>query len=325
MTDIIIKVLLIMSVLIAFALPGYILKKVNLVRSESTYSLSNILLYVCQAFLVIKSFAINPIAPEKEILTDFGWVALFSFLSMLLTMGVAILFFKKLEKDKKRRDVFVFISTFSNCGFVGIPFIDMFTGGDSKALMFIVIFNAVFNVLVWTLGAYLITQDKKQISLKKAFLNPCSIGTIIGFILFLFPKLNIFNMQSVKELQQIVVNFGSMTAPLSMMIVGIRLAELPIKKLFCDKGVYFSSVMRLLIAPFLTYLIILPFKLSGVFAENTYVLLAPVIAMAMPPAASVVAFAERFDGEKECAAASYAVGTLFAFLSLPIVLAVITL
>ena len=44
MTDIIVKVLLIMLVLFAFAVPGFILKKTNLVRSDSLYSVSNILL-----------------------------------------------------------------------------------------------------------------------------------------------------------------------------------------------------------------------------------------------------------------------------------------
>ncbi len=325
MADIIVKVLLIMSVLLVFAVPGFLLRKKNFVRSGSTYSLSNILLYVCQPLLIIKSFAIDPIQPSGEIILNFLYVFLFSTVAMLITFLVAALFFTKIREEKKRKDVFIFISIFSNCGFVGIPFIDMFTDGNSQAMMYIVIFNAAFNVLIWTLGAYLITQDKKQISVKKALLNPCTIGTVIGFVFFLVPQINIFDMQAVKELQQIVVYTGNMTAPLSMMIVGIRLAELSPKALFKDKGVYFSAIVRLLIAPALTYLIILPFKLWGIFADDVYLLLAPVIAMAMPPAASIVAFAEKFDGEKETAAAAYATGTLLSLITLPLVLVLITL
>ncbi len=325
MVDILVKVLLIMSVLLIFAVPGFWLRKKNMVRAESTYSLSNILLYVCQPLLIIKSFAIDPIEPSGKILVNFLYVFLFSTAAMLLAFLVAAVFFTKIKEEKKRKDIFVFISIFSNCGFVGIPFIDMFTDGNSQAMMYIIIFNAAFNVLLWTLGAYLITQDKKQISVKKAVLNPCTIGTLIGFILFLVPQINIFDMQSVKELQQIVVFTGNMTAPLSMMIVGIRLAELSPKALFKDKGVYFSAIIRLLVAPALTYLIILPFKLWGVFAGDIYLLLAPVIAMAMPPAASIVAFAEKFDGEKETAAAAYATGTILSLITLPLVLALITL
>ncbi len=314
-----------MGVLLVFAVPGFILRKKNLVRSESTYSLSNILLYVCQPLLLVKAFAVDPIESSGGILLNFLYVFLFSMAAMLLTFLVATMFFTKIKEEKKRKDIFVFISIFSNCGFVGIPFIEMFTDGNSQAMMYIIIFNTAFNILLWTLGAYLITQDKKQISVKKAFLNPCTIGTVIGFILFLVSQINIFDMQSVKELQQIVVFTGNMTAPLSMMIVGIRLAELSPKALFQDKGVYFSAILRLLIAPALTYLLILPFKLWGIFADDIYLLLAPVIAMAMPPAASIVAFAEKFDGEKETAAAAYATGTILSLITLPLVLALITL
>ncbi len=314
-----------MSVLLVFAVPGFILRKTNLIRTDSMYSLSNILLYVCQPLLIVKSFAVNPIAPSGGILLKFLYAFLFALAAMLLTFFVAKLFFIKSKEERRRKDIFVFISIFSNCGFVGIPFIDMFTGGNSQAMMYIVIFNAAFNVLLWTLGAYLITQDKKQISLRKAFFNPCTIGTAIGFLLFLVPQINVFNMEAIKEVQQIVVYTGNMTAPLSMMIVGIRLAELSPKALFCDKGVYASTILRLLIAPALTYLLILPFKLWGVFADDIYLLLAPVIAMAMPPAASIVAFAEKFDGEKECAAAAYATGTIFSLVTLPVVLALVIL
>ncbi len=326
MDEIIIKVALIMLVLMVFAVPGFILRKKNLVGPESMYSLSNILLCVCQPMLIIKAFAVNPIAPEKKILLNFLWVFLLSFAAIFLTFIVAkgIFHFDKKE-SKGKKNVLVAVSTFSNCSFVGIPFIDMFTNGDSRATMYIILFTTAFNLFLWTLGAYLLTGDKKQISVRKALLNPCSIGIFIGFILFLVPQINIFNMSAVKEFQQIVVYTGNMTAPLSMMIVGARVAELKLRTLFCDKWVYFSSAMRLLISPLLTYLLILPFKLAGLFENDIYVLLAPVIAMAMPPAASVVALAEKFGGDREVATASYATGTLLSLLSLPFVLVLITL
>ncbi len=327
MLDIVVKVLLIMCVMLAFAVPGFVLRKKNLVRTESMYSISNILLCVCQPILIIKAFAIDPITPSGKVLLNFLYVFGFSLAAMLLTFVVArwCFFRPKSEGERKKKDVFAFISVFSNCGFVGIPFIDMFTDGNAQAVMYIIIFNAAFNVILWTLGAYLITQDKKQISVRKALLNPCSVGTMIGFLLFLVPQINIFNMSSVAELQQILVYVGNMTAPISMMIVGVRIAELTPKALFCDKGVYLSAFVRLLVAPAITYLLILPFKLTGLFANDAYVLLAPVIAMAMPPAASVVAFAEKFDGERESSAAAYATGTLISLVTLPIVLVLITL
>ena len=327
MADIIIKVLLIMLVLFAFAVPGFILRKTGLVKSDSLYSISNILLCFAQPMLIIQAFADDPIAPTGETLLNFLWVFLFSVAAILLTFGASklVFLFMKGEEQRRRRDLLVFVGTFSNCAFVGIPFVDMFTGGDSEAMMYITVFTVAFNLLLWTLGAYLITQDKKQISLKKALLNPCTIGSVVGFLLFLVPQINIFNMEEVAELQQIVTYGGGMTAPLSMLVVGVRIAELSPKKLFCDRGIYLASLVRLVLSAALTYLLILPFKLTGVFADAPYVLLAPVIAMAMPPAASVVAFAEKLDGEKEYAAAAYSTGTLLSIVTLPVAMLLISL
>ncbi len=327
MLDIIIKVLLIMSVLLVFAVPGYILRKCNLVKSDSMFSLSNILLCFAQPMLIIKAFAVNPITPTKGILLNFLYVFLFSVAALALTFVIAKLLFpaKKNPSERKKKDILVFIATFSNCAFVGIPFIDMFTGGDSKAMMYVIIFNVAFNLFLWTLGAYLITQDKSQISLRKALLNPCTIASAVGFLLFLVPQINVFNMPAVAEFQQIVVYSGNMTAPLSMVIVGVRIAELSPKQLFGDKNIYLAAFARLILSAALTYLLILPFKLGNLFANDPYVLLAPVIAMSMPPAASIVAFAEKYDGEKELAAASYATGTILSIVTLPIVLMLIML
>ena len=327
MVQIIVKVLLIMLVLFAFAVPGFILKKTNLVKADSLYSISNILLCFAQPMLIIQAFAVDPIAPSGETLLNFLWVFLFSVAAIFLTFFAAKLcfLFMKGDEQRQKRDILVFIGTFSNCAFVGIPFVEMFTGGDSEAMMYVTVFTVAFNLLLWTLGAYLITQDKKQISVKKAILNPCTIASIVGFVLFLVPQINIFNMDAVKELQQIVIYGGGMTAPLSMMVVGVRIAELSPKQLFCDKFIYLSAFVRLILSAALTYLLILPFKLTGVFADTPYVLLAPVIAMAMPPAASVVAFAEKLDGDRVFSAAAFSTGTILSIITLPVAMLLISL
>ena len=56
MTQIYFKVLLIMGVLFAFTVPGFALKKLNLLGERAAFTLSNILLYVCQPALAISSF-----------------------------------------------------------------------------------------------------------------------------------------------------------------------------------------------------------------------------------------------------------------------------
>lgn len=321
------KTALIMVVLLAFTAAGFLLGKAKLVRRESLLSLANILLYLCQPMLSIRAFAIDPVPPSGGIFIDFAVVAGISAAAILLLFGLSklIFLFMKGEEERRKRDILVFIGTFSNCTFIGLPFIDMFTDGDRLAMMDIIIFGVVFNILIWTVGAYLITQDKKQISVRRALLNPCTVGSLIGLLLFLVPQINIFNMEEVKELRQIVNNTGDMTAPLSMLVVGVRLSELTPRELFADPKIYLAAAVRLILSFGTTYLLVLPFRLAGLFADSPYVLLAPVIAMSMPPAASIVAFAEKFDGEKRFAAAAFSTATLLSALTLPFEMLLVTL
>ncbi len=325
MTEILSKTALIMLVLVAEAAGGFLLRKTKLVSSESLLSLANILLYFCQPMLSIKAFAVDPVPPTGETLLRFLTVALLAVPAVLLSFGASKLVFHFPKRERGEKDVLVFIGTFSNCTFLGIPFVDLFTGGDSEAMMYMIVFGAVFNVLLWTLGAYLITQDRKQISVRRALLNPSTIGSAVGLLFFLVPQINFFNMDAVSELRQIVVYTGNMTAPLSMIIVGVRAAELSPRELFADRGIWLAALCRLVLSFGLTYLMVLPFKLTGMFAENPYVLYAPVIAMSMPPASTIVAFAERYGKGQRLAAAAFSTVTLLSAATLPFALTLLML
>ncbi len=331
MIDVFVKALLIMAVFAAFAVPGFALKKLNKIGEGGTVTLSNLLLYVCQPALAIKAFCVFSeedwayiqSVEKTTLLRNFGITLAISVAAIGLMLAVCKLIFIK-AKDKRAANVYSFIAIFSNCGFFGIPFIEMFTDGNPLATMYIMVFNVVFNLTCWTVGVVLITGSFKQIRLKKLICNPAIISNIIALILFFVPQINIFMMDEVKELRIFPQYLAYMTAPLSMIIVGIRIAETPVRQLFCKKGVYLAGGLRLIVAPFLTLLITLPFwGLLGQGVESgfeEYVYLAPVIAMTMSPAASVVAMAESFDGDRETATAAFVTNTIISVITIPLVI-----
>ena len=322
------KVLLIMTVFVAFALPGFALRKLKMIGDGGTLTLSNLLLYVCQPALAIKAFCvfskedweIVSAVETPVLLKNFGLALAISVIAIGAVFALCKLIFIK-AKDKKAANVYSFIAVFSNCGFFGIPFVEMFTDGNPLAVMYVMVFNVVFNLLCWTLGVYLITGNLKEIRLIKLICNPAIISSVLGVILFFVLQINVFMLDEVKEFRIFPQYLAYMTAPLSMIIVGIRLAEIPPKTLFCKKGVYLAGGLRLVVAPFLTLLVSMPFWglcTGGAYAE--YVYLAPVIAMTMSPAASVVAMAERFDGDRETATAAFVTNTLISIITIPLVI-----
>lgn len=337
MGQIFLKVFLIMLVLFAFLLPGFVLGKLKMLGKDATLTLSNVLLYVCQPALIISSFCVFSAEDWQRVqsiskitlLENFATTLAISFIAMGGLMLICKLVFMR-AKDKKAADVYSFIAVFSNCGFMGVPFVQMFTDNDPLATIYVTVFSIAFNVLVWTLGVYLISGDVKEIRVKKLICNPTVIATCVALILFFAPDLNFFMAESVKELQIFPKYLAYATAPISMIIAGIRLAGMPAKEVFGQKGVYIAGGLRLVAAPVFTFavalLIMLIFKSvrGGVDAAEEYVFLAPVIAMAMSPASMVLALAERYNGDKKTATAALVTDTILSLITIPLIITAIT-
>lgn len=333
MGEIFLKVLLIMAVLFAFTVPGYALKKLKMLGEGSTLALSNILLYVCQPALAIKAFCVFSESDAETIYgigmgrlaANFGIAAAISVAAIFLVFGISKLVFIKM-KNKNAANVYSFVAVFSNCGFLGVPFIEMFTDGNPLAVMYIMVFNIVFSFLSWTLGVVLITGSFKEIRLEKLVLNPAIIACAVAILLFFVPQINIFAIKQIDVIKILPQYLSYMTAPLSMLIVGVRIAETPLKQIFCKKGAYAAGALRLLVAPFVTLAAAIPFYFLLLHVRGTiggaddYIFLAPVIAMVMSPAASVVAMAERFNGDKEEATAAFVANTVISVIVIPLVI-----
>lgn len=63
----------------------------------------------------------------------------------------------------KKHPIENFGSAFSNAGFMGIPIIQMLLGSD--AVFYVSTYVAMINVFQWTYGVYLMTHDKRNISI----------------------------------------------------------------------------------------------------------------------------------------------------------------
>lgn len=336
MGAIFLKTFVILAALMLFAVPGLVLKKLNMLGDGAKTTLGNILLYVCQPALIISSFTVFSDADYEtirsydrvDLLADFGVVAAVSTVAILAMFALCKAVFVR-YKDRPAADVYTFIAMFSNCGFLGVPFVEMFTDGNAVAVLYVMVFNLVFAVLAWTLGVYLITHDAHDISPKKVLLNPTVIATAAAVVMFFVPEINFFMIDGCKELGTVPSALGTMTAPISMILVGVALAELPVRSLFDKSGIYVAGALRLVVAPLVTFGIAVAFKYmtaGGVAAhpDGEYVFLAPVLAMCMSPAAIIVAMTERFGKARELAAAAYVSDTLFSLVSVPLMVLFVT-
>lgn len=315
---------LIMAVFAAFVASGYILRKKNLFGDSALSSLSDLLLYVCQPFIIIRAFAVKPVAVSSRIGTNMLWVALLSLVSILFAFGLSKLVFSAF-KDEKNKNVYSFASIFSNCCFIGIPLVDIMTGGNGEALLYIGVYNVVSDIAVHTLGMYMMTGSKKEINLKRVVLNPAIIGSYIGLLLFFIPQINIFAMEEFAVLNNVPVYFGYAAAVLGVMMIGARASDIPVKSLLSDSKSYVAAVLKSVVVPAVMFAVVfLTDEFVYSFIDG-YVWLCVLIASAISPAFSCVAYADKFCSDKDCAVKSVAVGTVVCAIVLPIMIALLSI
>jgi predicted permease len=306
-------VLLNIGILILIGVPGYVFGKAGLLKGQDSKPLSALLIYVAQPFMIIMSYQGKIYHPD--ILGSLGITILLAAVAHLAMLLVAHFAFSFTKAEKAQKGILIFCSAFANCGYMGIPVIKLLFAQSpnlAEMLIYLSMYITVFNLLNWTIGIYIISGNKKFISIKNAFINPATISIFIGLVLF-FAKINI-NAAS-PEIANAFNLLGDMTIPLSMIILGMKLAEIPFKEIFSSKYIYITVFIKLIIMPLFAFGI--TYLLRGVISE--LVIYIVVIIAAMPVATNSVANADRFGGDSLSAAKAMLCSTLLCVITLPLV------
>lgn len=280
---------------------GFIAKKRNILNSEVNKKLSEFLLNVTTPFLIITSFSFKF---SKGMLYNAGIVLAFSVGVQLFSILLGkLLYFRYPDNIKK---VLKFITVYSNCGFMGFPILESLFG--KEGVFYGSIYVAAFNIFLWTHGVAVFTGSRDLKTLKKALINPGIIGVAMGMIIFLFSVTLPYPVFKTLEM------VGSMTAPLSMIIVGAFLADVDFKNLFSGFAVYHGTAVRLIALPILTLITLRLIGMTGTLLGIC------VILTAMPAAANTAIFAELYGGDAKFASRSIAITTVLSIITIPLII-----
>jgi predicted permease len=297
------------ALLLSMVAPGYVLRKTNMLDSGAVQPLVTLLLYVSLPFMIFSSVVRKPY--ESGFLGTMGIALALSFI--LLT---GMYFFSRLlfsfMKDTADRRIFVASAYMSNCGFMGIPLLQAFFPGDSEPIIYAAIFNAAYNFLAWTLGIYVISGKRQYVSLRHGIVNPPTL------ILFIALPLFFFSLRPPPQVMIIVDFLGDMTSPLSMIIIGLRLAEMRFRDLFNSPPVYAAVGARLLLVPLCSFGFLLLWRVF--LPLNAPLFLTLLIVMAMPVGTNVILMAEMFGGDKPSAVKCILLSSLLSVVTVPLVM-----
>lgn len=312
-------VLITVIFLLALTIPGFIFAKLKMLPEKTSEAISTIVLYCCQSVLVITSFQKRTYEPQIGL--NMLYVMLLAVAVHLIMISILkLVFIKKSAEDKIK--VVKYASLFSNCGFMGFPFLQSLFEGAQQAevLIYGAAVIAVFNVLNWTFGVYIMTGDRKQVSPKKILLNPVIISLVIGFLLFitiqkplveLAPE-NSFWDDVLTKFMQSMNYLADMVTPCSMIVIGIRLANVSVKQLFLDKWAYLTAFFKLILMSLIAALVVAFLPVGAPIKYTVFFLLS------MPSATSTVMFAVKFGRDGDFASIVVLLSTVLSVVTIPL-------
>lgn len=117
-------------------------------------------------------------------------------------------------------------------------------------------------------------------------------------------------------LQAFITNLGNLTAPLSMMIIGASLAQMPLKELFLDKKLLLFSLVKLLLLPAVWMIMV------NRVAEQEILRGVCLVMMATPAGSMTAMLAQQYGGDYETASRGVALTTVFSVITMPLLAAV---
>lgn len=295
------------ALMLLYAVPGFILVKTGIVRENAIHNFSKLLLYVCQPCLCVYSFRQLTFSLEavKNLAICFA-------LAILLQCGTVLLIYALIKKKRAEISwrIVSIAAVFSNCGFFGVPLLERLLPDHPEAVAYSCVFSLALNMLGWSLGMFVISRDKRYIKPGKIFLNPASFGFAAAMVFFFtgftFPAgLSFFD--------EAITLLGRTSSPLCMIILGMRLAAVPVKKIFSGVCQYVSVALNQLIFPLFAFGILYFLPIDPVL-KTTFVILC-----ACPVASNVLNYAEILGEGQEQAANTVLLGLLTSILTVPLV------
>jgi predicted permease len=277
---------------------GFAVYRKKLINEEGTKQLSNLLVWVINPLIMLTRYQMDfSMIKLKELGISF----VISLVAMLLGFLIGEIVFKKNERINK------FAIGFANAGFIGIPLVTSIMGIDK--VFFLSAYLVCFNILSYTYGIYMVSGNKKLITVRSLALNPGIIAVIFGLLVFISPI----------KLPSIIYNafnlVGQTNTPIAMILLGTYIAKSKIITLFSDKYAYFVCFVKLILIPLV---IIMLFKfLPAELAEIKMVVL---IAMSTPVGLTVPMFSQMYGGNYEYGAKLVGLSTLLSLATIPVIL-----
>lgn len=288
---------------------GFVLFKCHIFDEYTNKKISALIVNVASPMLIIISIA-GVEGSNKSIVFLMIGAGILMYIGFIILGKIINRIFPFPKKDWP---VYECMVVFANTGFMGYPvLLDVF---GQEAVFYASLIHMAFNFFVYTYAIICLTKgDDSEFKLNfKQLLTPGIILIFVGIFIYLF------DIQLPSVLMDTINSVGSLTAPLSMMMIGSSLAVYPIKDSFTDWRSYVFAFVRLMIVPFVTMIMCRLLHIDAYYANIT------IITNAMPVGSMVLMLATQYNANVKIVTRNIVVSTLLSVITIPIVVATMLL
>jgi predicted permease len=288
---------------------GFVLFKCHIFDEYTNKKISALIVNVASPMLIISSIA-GVEGSNKSIVFLMIGAGILMYIGFIILGKIINRIFPFPKKDWP---VYECMVVFANTGFMGYPvLLDVF---GQEAVFYASLIHMAFNFFVYTYAIMCLTKgDDSEFKLNfKQLLTPGIILIFVGIFIYLF------DIQLPSVLMDTINSVGSLTAPLSMMMIGSSLAVYPIKDSFTDWRSYVFAFVRLMIVPFVTMIMCRLLHIDAYYANIT------IITNAMPVGSMVLMLATQYNANVKIVTRNIVVSTLLSVITIPIVVATMLL
>ncbi len=278
---------------------GYYLQRKDVLSDDVRTKLTYILLDICMPAVFFMSLQIEA---TDELLASAKSMILATFAMHFFFLAVSFVFSKLIKATDDEKGIIIFSSTFKNLTYIGLPLVvSLFP--DNNPAFYVTLYCIPFNVLAFSLGPKLLSNDKNTKIRLKDFTNKVNIATLLGLIFFFC------NITVPRPIGDAIDTISQLTIPLSLLLTGALLTKANFKTIIKEPKVMIVSFFNLIILPLLFLGLLRVANFDDFTVSYSFI-------MSMLPAATLtILLTDRFKGNIDFAVKIIMTTTLFSLIT----------
>lgn len=301
--EIVLQQMIIIFILITI---GIILHKKNMFSDMTSTQVSSLIVNVTNpALLICSAFDDSP----KVSLSVLG-LALLIYLAVyavLIAAGYLIPYLLRIPGTEHY--AYKMLTVFGNVGFIGIPLASAVLG--TQSLIFVSIYNLIFNVLIYTFGVSVLQKAKGGTKVAdKSWKKLINAGTISAvFTIFFY----LSDIRVPVILSSSLSYTGKATTLLSMLVLGVSVAQMRPREIFTHPKLYGFVLLRQILIPIGCVFLV------RCLTDNALIVSTLALMLAVPCANMPLMLSRQLDLDGKAISEGIILTTVLSLVTIPVV------